>query len=611
MSGIWRELSKRKVFRVAGAYGIVGWLALQLTGVLATLLDTPDWIGRLVILLVILCFPLVMVLAWAFNITPDGVVRDNRSVVRKYGLRVDYALLGTLLLITGWALYQSRVYLSPQETENISDVLTNVPGQAAASGLLDNSVAILPFENLSPDPDNAYFAAGLHEEILSQVARVRDLSVISRTSVLQYANQETSIPEVASELRVEAVMEGSARFANDKVRIQVTLIDGETDQHIWVEVFQRDLVDIFAIQAEIAQRVAAAMQAEFLPSEMDNIEKRPTESIHALTYYLKAVSMDWSNAQRNEALSLLNEAVESDADFAPALGLRALVNATALNNNPGDIEGWSRRHEQIELSARSDAEKALRLDPILASAHVALARIYQYHWRGEGARRAYERGLQSNPNSIPILRGYAWFNSVAGNHTYAIELAERAVELDPRNAAAYAELGQRHTFAGNREAALSAHRRAVELSPTNGIYRLRVANNEIALGATGAAIDQLRIAETFLLTDASTPETLAELAYAYARSGNESDAHRIVDKIEALSSERVVGLGAWAMAHLALMENDKALENLRMAASVVIEQGVLDGGFKALAQIAANSLADPILEQPEFRDVRARLTFVD
>ena len=606
---VWGELKRRKIVRVAGGYAIIGWLSLQLTSVLASLLDLPDWIGRMVVLIVVIGFPVSMVLAWAFDITPGGIVRDRRKAESRFGFKVEYILLAVVLVLSGWLLY----LLDFGRTDSDQPVALTVPvdelAQKSAGDSLRKSVAILPFENLSPDPDNAYFAAGLHEEILHQLARIHDLRVISRKSVLQFVESNIGIPEIADALNVQFVMEGSARYSGDEVRIQAQLIDGQTDESLWVNVYQRELIDIFSIQADIAQRIAAKLEARFLPEDKGRIESQSTQSPQALASYLQAVSLDWGTAgDKDRALALLDDAISNDPDFGPAIAFRALVNATSLNNTPGSVEDWQPQSLRIEQTARLDAERALELDPGLGRAYVALARINQYRWNGSAARQAYEEGLQIAPNDVDLLRGYAWFNSVARNHDYAIELAERAVVIDPMNAATHAELGQRHTFAGHWDAAYSAHQAAVSLNPDYGVYHLRVANNEIARGNLADALNELATAEALIDLSTASPDLLAELAYAYSRADSGENARRIVDVLEKNSSHTYVGVGARAMSLLALGQYSQALVQLREAAAV-IDEGIMDGGFKSLAQISANVLADPALEQPGFREARNQLTF--
>ena len=607
---IWAELKRRKVVKVIGGYALVGWLTLQLTGVLTTLLDLPGWIGRMVVLLVVVGFPVAMVLAWAFDITPDGIVRTRQTAARGLGVRVEHILLGIVLVLCGWLLYRLEFSGTVPKTGVASDNPSEESLREPAADSRRKWVAILPFENLSPDPDRAYFAAGLHDEVLHQLARIRDIRVISRKSVLQYADTNIGMPEIADELDVQFVMEGSARYSGNDVRIQAQLVDGRTNENLWVEVYQRELTDIFSIQADIAQRIATMLKASFLPEDKKRIESQSSASPQVLANYFQAVSLNWGAAtDKDRALALLDEAISIDAKFGPAIAFRALVNATSLNNTPGSPQDWPAQSLQIEQSARADAERALKLDPGLARAYIALARINQYRWNGSEARQAYEEGLRVAPDDVDLLRGYAWFNSIARNHEYAIELAERAVEIDPMNAAAHAELGQRHTFAGHWDAAYAAHQIAVLLAPDYGVYRLRVANNEVARGNLANALNELRAAEALIDLSGASPDLLAELAYAYYRAGSEADAQRLVGRIESSSAYTHVGIGARAMSLLALGQYSQALVLLRESAVEVVNQGIIDGGFKSLAQIAANVLADPELEQPAFQDVRSKLTF--
>ena len=609
---IWSELKRRKVVRVAAGYAIGGWLLLQLTDILVSLLDLPGWTGRMVVFLVVIGFPATMTFAWVFDITPDGIVRDREKPERRFGVKIDYILLAVVMLVTGWFLY--RFGISPTAPDVMVESKNAVDQQLQESVIepLENSIAILPFDNLSPDPDNAYFAAGLHEEVLNQLASIQDLKVISRKSVLQYADRDIGIPEIAGELRVETIMEGSARFSGDKVRIMTQLINGETDEHLWVEVYERELIDIFSIQADIAEHIASEFKVRFLPEDRINIESQSSKSSMALADYLHAVSLKWGGTQdKDHALALLDKAIAEDPNFGAAFALRALVRATSLNNTPGSQEDWLSVKLQDEKISRLDAERALELDTTQGRAYVALARINQYRWKGSEARQAYEDGLRVAPNNIDLLRGFAWFNSVDRNHEDAIELAEKAVRIDPMNAATHAELGQRHTFAGHWDAAYVAHKTAVSLDPDYGVYHLRMANNEVARGNLKNARTELGVAERLIDLSRASPELLAELAYAYSRAGNEADARRIVEVMNSSSQALHIGVGARAMAQLALGQYSEALVLLREATLNIINDTIMDGGFKALAQISANVLSDPELEQPDFREVRSQLTFRD
>ena len=609
---IWSELRRRKIIRVGIGYAIAGWVLLQLISVLGSLIAVPAWIGKLAVLVVAIGFPVVLTLAWMFELTPKGLVRDRRRVEKRLGVRIDYVLLILVLFMAGWILHRfwpgDSVTIASAESKIVIDRQLRQNMKAP----LKNSVAVLPFENLSPDPDNAFFAAGLHEEVLHQLAGIEDLRVISRKSVRKYEDLDVGIPQIAEELSVDSVMEGSARFSGNEVRIKAQLIDGVSDENLWAEIYQRELSDIFLIQADIAENIADQFKSRLHAGGREYAETRAGGSPQGIANYLHALSLDWGGpGDLDRALELLDAALVQDPDFASALALRALILATSLNNTPARHGDWQAQKLETESIALSDAELALKLDSRQARAYIALARVNQYRWRGNQARKAYEAGLGILPNDVDLLRGFAWFNSIARNHSYAIELAERAVEIDPMNAAAHAELGQRLSFAGQWDEAYSAHETALLLDPDNGVHHLRMANSEIAGGNFDQAIIRIRKAEALMDLSDAGPDLLAELAYAYSRTGDSTEARRVVDLMNPDSGEFHVGIGNLAMAMLALQRYPEALELLSDAASEIAKNGVLGGGFKSLAQISANVVADPALNQPEFRVVREQLTFTD
>ncbi len=273
------ELKRRNVVRVAVAYAIVGWLLIEVSTTVLPLFEAPDWIAQVFAFFVILGFPLSLILSWAYELTPEGIklerdVVAGERITHVTGRKLDFAIIGALVLALGFVVYN---YESGDDEVAVS--------------VLPNSVAVLPFENLSPDPDEAYFATGLHDEILSQLAKLSNLSVISRTSMLRYADSDLSIPEIARELNVGTVMEGSVRYADDRVRITTQLIDAATDEHLWSETYEREFSDIFAIESDIAMNVANALQAEFSLEEQQRIEEIPTDSPEAYALYLRATTI--------------------------------------------------------------------------------------------------------------------------------------------------------------------------------------------------------------------------------------------------------------------------------------------------------------------------------
>ncbi len=268
MASVWGELKRRNVVKVAVAYAIVGWLLVQIADTFFPALQLPEWTVTFVAGLVILGFPLALILSWAYELTPEGMEQTksvplSESITKVTGRKLDFAIIGALVLALGFVVYnyESEDALTPTPeivVDEVVDALIPVVVEGQRK-VLPNSVAVLPFDNLSPNASDAYFATGLHDEILSQLAKLRNLSVISRTSVLRYADSDLSIPEIARELNVGTVMEGSVRYSDGRVRITTQLIDAETDEHLWTETYEREFSDIFAIESDIAMNIANAL----------------------------------------------------------------------------------------------------------------------------------------------------------------------------------------------------------------------------------------------------------------------------------------------------------------------------------------------------------------
>jgi TolB-like protein len=281
MGDFFAELRRRHIYRIGAGYVVVAWGITQVLDVLSQIWALPAWIAQPVTIVLALGLPITLIVAWLIEGKAHEAVA---SAVRSKATTVDWILIGAVALVLTAIGYQQ---LTPETVvvAAADEVLEDV------SDVLPNSVAILLFDNLSPNPDDAYFAAGVHESILNELVKIRDMNVIARTSVLRYADTDMSIPEIADELNVETVMEGSVRYAGDQVRVTAQLIDPNTGAHIWSEEYDRDLADIFAIQSDIAERIAMALEAELLPSEQESIERQPTQSPDAYTAFLKAMAV--------------------------------------------------------------------------------------------------------------------------------------------------------------------------------------------------------------------------------------------------------------------------------------------------------------------------------
>ena len=270
------ELKRRNVYKVAIAYAVVAWLLMQVASQIFPFFEIPNWAVRLVVLLLVIGFPVAMILAWAFELTPEGIKRAedvdvSKSVTRKSGRKLDFFIIAVLLLVIAILLFQR---LHPTVS-------------SAVSSSLGKSIAVLPFDNLSRDPDNAYFSDGIQDEILTKLAGIGDLKVISRKSTAKYKSTPEDLKTVARELGVASVLEGSVQKAGDKVRVNVQLLDARIDTHLWAKSYDRDLKDVFTVESEVAQEIADALRAKLSPSQSDALAAAPTRDTEAYDLFLK------------------------------------------------------------------------------------------------------------------------------------------------------------------------------------------------------------------------------------------------------------------------------------------------------------------------------------
>jgi len=586
------ELKRRRVFQVAVAYAVVAWLMAQVVDVVNDPLNLPGWFDTAIIVTLAVGFPIAIVLAWIFDVTPQGVVRTpSRAEDGEHA--------------SGDAQSNGTATPASQSTRAATISKPHV---------LQNSVAVLPFDNLSPDPNDAYFAAGIHEEIITRLAKIKDLNVIARTSVMQYASAARPVSEIAAELRVGAVMEGSVRYAGDKVRVTGQLIDANDGTHLWTEVYDRDLEDIFEIQTDIATRIADALKAELAPDERESIDRIPTSSQEAYALYLQAMAILQEHgleiggvrAVRANALAKLDRAISLDPEFALAHVHRGRINVLSLNLDVGTLEDYASRRDKIESAAIQDLDNALALDPNIGVAHATLGRVHQYNWRGQEARVAYECALDLSPNDPDVLIDAAMFFAFTGDVDEGKRLAGRALELDPNNGPRHAFNAFIYQLAGEFDASAAGQGRATELAPTMIIPRAWLGHIERLRGNAKAALEQTRKAEGLLENIATIP-LYAEVVYLYGVLGELDDANRVLRKIREFSKTRRVPIAAWVLTNLGLGDYDRALEWLTVAAD---DPQPYEGYF-ALMSVVLNYIYHPVLEEPRFKEVRARMGYRD
>src|SRR5438046_4561239 len=432
------ELKRRNVYKVAVAYAIVGWLLVQVATQVFPFLEIPNWVVRLVIALVVIGFPIALVIAWAFEATPEGIKRTevaDAMPVSAATRRKKHAWIYVVVIAA--AIPVTLFFLG-------NDTAVNTSGASVPNDLPAKSIAVLPFDNLSRDPDNAYFAEGVQDEILTRLAKVADLKVISRTTTQRFKSAPSDLREIAKQLGVMNIVEGSVQKANDQVRVNVQLINALSDAHLWADTYDRKITDIFAVESEISKTIADTLQAKLTGSEKISIAKVPTANTEASELYLKGRFI-WNKptgADLKRAIDYFNQAIAKDPNYAVAYA--GLADSYTL------LSVFSAASPQDSIpQARVAAKKALELDNTLAEAHASSGRILSgYDYDFERAIAEFERAIQLNPN---YATSYHWISNgpltARGEFDRAITEGKRAVELDPLSMIDNADLGQIYFYA--------------------------------------------------------------------------------------------------------------------------------------------------------------------
>ena len=436
------ELKRRNVYKAAVAYAVVSWLLIQAASILFPTFDAPPWAMKVFVLILVLGFPAALIFSWAFEITPEGIKREtdvepDKSIAHHTGRKIIAitAVLG--VIATGLLLFQ---LLRARSTTSSG---------ASNPAIPEKSIAVLPFENLSDDKQNSFFADGVQDEILTNLARVADLKVISRTSVMQYkAAAARNLREIGQLLGVAHILEGSVQRAANKVRVNAQLIDARNDAHLWAQTYTEDLSDVFAIQSQIAEAIAKQLQAQLSPDEKARIARPSTTDPVAYDLYLRARELDDHandpNARESllQGVSLLEEALRRDPKFLRAWCMMCEINLDLY-------WGGSDHTDQRRDLARVALEKAEQIQPDAGEVH-AMKGIYAYHgFRDyEKALSEYAIAKQKLPNEARLYMTSGAINRRSGRLDDAVTNFARAVELDPRNFVVVMEAGS--TFQGMR-----------------------------------------------------------------------------------------------------------------------------------------------------------------
>jgi TolB-like protein/Flp pilus assembly protein TadD len=457
MSGFFEEVRRRKVYRVAAAYVIAAGGMIQLASAAFPAWELPNWALRLVIVLLLIGFPIALILAWAFDVTPQGIkTTPAPAVPGTHRRRNVIMLVATGVVISAAAGF----FLLPR----------------ASARKIDKSIAVLPFENLSEDKENAFFADGIQDDILTNLSKIGDLKVISRTSVMSYRGNAPNIREIAKALGVSNILEGSVRRSGNRVRVNVQLINADSDEHIWAEDYDRDLTDVFAIQTDLAQKISSALQAKLSPAEKARIDRRPTQNPDAYLLFMQA--HDYANRPdlfrdiSLKAEQVFEEATKLDPNFAAAFAGLSTIESWMYHS----FDPTPARREK----ARAAANEALRLQPDLPEAHLALGFSYYY------GDRDYERALaefaiakRDLPNDAKVYMAIGAIQRRQGKWAESTANLEKAAALDPKDTTVLLNLAYSYMATRNFEAADKTFDRGIEAAPQS--FGSRALKSELAI----------------------------------------------------------------------------------------------------------------------------------
>ena len=578
------ELKRRNVYKVAIAYAVVAWLLMQVASQIFPFFEIPNWAVRLVVLLLIIGFPVAVILAWAFELTPEGVKRTETADAAQE--RSRNALWIYVIVIAGAisvGLFFVGRYTAPNKQGWPVEVVTK-------------SIAVLPFENLSHDPDNAYFADGIQEEILTRLSKIADLKVISRTSTQRFKSTPDNLLEIARQLGVANILEGSVQRSADQVRVNVQLIKAATDTHLWADTFDRKVTDVFAVESEIAKAVADTLQAKLSGAEQSAIAARPTENSEAHELYLKGRYFFGKRTADDlkRAIDYFNQALAKDPNYA--LAYAGLADSYVL------LPEYSRESSaEFFPKARAAVEKALAIDNTLAEAHASLglllATLSTSGINLRESKREFERAIALNPNYAPAHHWYGFGVLLPlGEFDRAIAEVKRALELDPFSAVMNANIGFCYLYARRYPEAIAQFRKTAELDPSSPAPHLGLGEAYELSGQREQAITEYERAGDLFSQLTHIPPTsdnfLPSLAGRYVLKGERAKALQLLDHYKGPTQRGAAPDFGVALDYVRLGNNNKAIDWL--------ERSYQNKEPSFLEDIKVNPLLDPLRGDPRF-----------
>lgn len=425
------ELRRRNIFKVSLAYAIVSWLLVQIADVILPTFNAPDWVMQVLILFLILAFPVAVLLAWAYELTPTGLVATadvdrTQSITVQTGRKLNHIVIALLSIAVVFLIIDNYIFTDPDDPQLDVDYR--------------RSIAVIPFVNRSADEEDAgFFSDGIHDELLTRLAQISDLRVISRTSVMEYKDTTKNMRQIGEELGVGSILEGGVQRAGDVLRINMQLIDTRTDEHIWADTFERELntENLFAIQSEISATIADELDAQLNDAEQARIDDVPTDSMDALEAYF--TGRQAANRRGPDSMPVAIEHFKRAVDIDPQFALAWSGLAEAWLELPNYVAGTDPL--RVRMEATATANRAIALDPDSPNAAAAFGwhqLLHKYDWNG--AERSFQHALSVDASNVNALHWYSHLLSWQGKHDEAIATARKALEADPRSTLMFTNL---------------------------------------------------------------------------------------------------------------------------------------------------------------------------
>ena len=538
------ELSRRRVFRVIALYAVAGWIVIEVSATVLPGLNLPEWTTTLVILLVALGFIIAVGLAWAFDIGPEGIERTPPGGQAESGSEINPPASAA-------AIEPDPPVARAAEPAPVSAAVEQPIAKPAPANADDRrSIAVLPFINMSGDPENEYFSDGIAEEILNLLVKLPQLRVASRTSSFKFKGEKVDIPEVAQKLNVSTLLEGSVRRAGDRVRITAQLIEVGTDSHLWSETYDRELHDVFAIQDDIARSIVAALEVTLTPRDRRALQYVATSDAKAYDYYLRGRRFfyEFTRRQFHNAIRMFRKAIEQDPNFA--LAYAGMADAYSL------LYQWADSSEENIGRAIEASIKAITLDPDSAEANAARGTALAISGKHEEAERAFENSILLNPSLYESYYFYGRNCLAQGKFEKAARLFNEACRVEPDDyqapsflSMAYAELGRDKEQAEASRQTVHCVEKHVDLHPDDGRALAFGAYALVELGQVERARDW---AHRALEAGKDEPAIIYNVACMFAQLGELDHA------IDLLNRSVSQGYG-----HRAWLEHDADLAPLR------------------------------------------------